>query len=128
MKKQTALIGAYLFVWVATLVIFWCLLDGADAMGFALLFLYILIPVTTFVVSLLIGKNAYWGHAKWFAPLVFGVIHMLTEYATFSMRNMIQISFSRINAPHFELFLVGAGVSAIGLGIGTAIRNKKNKC
>jgi len=70
MKKQSTLILAYIFIWVATIALFWCFLDGADAMGFALLFLYILIPVTTFVVSLLIGKNDYWGQAKWFAPLV----------------------------------------------------------
>lgn len=127
MKKQTALIGAYLFVWVATLVIFWCFLDGSDAMGFALLFLYILIPVTTFVVSLFIGKNDYWGQVKWFAPLAFGVMHMLTEYFTFSMRNMVAISFTRINVPHFELILVGAAISVIGLGVGKLIYHIKSK-
>lgn len=127
MKKQSTFILAYIFIWVATIALFWCFLDGADAMGFALLFLYILIPVTTFVVSLLIGKNDYWGQAKWFAPLVFGVMHMLTEYATFSMKNMVAISFTRINVPHFELILVGAAISAIGLGVGKLTHHIKSK-
>ena len=32
---------------------------------------------------------------------------------------MIAISFTRINVPHFELILIGAFFSVIGLGIGS---------
>jgi len=49
---------------------------------------------------------------------------MLAEYATFSTANMI--TFDKINAPSFEMFLVGAVISAIGLGIGAIVNNKKS--
>ena len=101
--------------------IFWFFISGSDALGFGLIFLWILIPVTTFIISLLIGKNNYWGRGKWFAPIAFGVMHMLAEYGTFSMANMVNISFERINMPHFELVLVSAIISAVGLGIGSLI-------
>lgn len=92
-------------------------------MGYSVMFLWILLPVTTFIYSLLIGKNNYWGNRKWLFPLGFGIMYMLAEYATFSAANMI--SFSKINAPEFSMILIGAIISAIGLGIGAAINNLK---
>lgn len=127
MKKKNKLITAYLLVWIVSLIVFWCLISGSDAMAFALLFLYIIIPITTFIVSLLIGKNGYWDKAKWLTPLAFGAMYMLAEYATFSLKNMITISFERINVPHFELILIGAVISVIGLGIGAALKQRKSK-
>ena len=126
MKKSNILITTYLFIWAITLIVFWFFMGGSDAMGFGLIFLYILIPITTFVISLLIGKNNYWGKWKWFAAIIFGVMHMLAEYATFSLKNMGAISFLRINTPNFELLLVGAVISAIGLGAGTVVNRRKS--
>lgn len=60
------------------------------------------------MISLLIGKNNYWGNLKWIVPVVFGIMHMLAEYATFSISNMIANSFTKINVPHYELILIGA--------------------
>lgn len=125
--SQLILVIAYLLIWAFSLIVFWFFISGSDALGFGLIFLWILIPVTTFVISLLIGKNDCFGKQKWLSPIAFGVMHMLAEYATFSVRNMVAISFTRINMPHFELILIGAVISAIGLGIGTIINRKKSK-
>ena len=62
------------------------------------------------------GKNHHLGKGKWLTPIAFGAMHMLAEYATFSVRNMI--AFAKINMPRFELILIGAVISGIGLGIG----------
>ena len=83
------------------------------------MFLWVLLPVTTFVYSVLIGKNNYWGKWKWISSLVFGVMYMLAEYATFSVANMI--SCNKINLPEFTMILYGAIISIVGLGIGTGI-------
>lgn len=96
-------------------------------MGFALVFLWFLIPITTFAVSLLIGLNNYWKEWKWFLPILFGIMHMLAGYATFSMKNMVAISFERINMPEFEMILVGALISYFGIGIGTLFSYAKSK-
>lgn len=115
----TILLATYLGIWAFALIVFWFFISGSDAMGYSLVFLWIILPVATLVISLLIGKNNDLGRGKWLTPVAFGAMHMLAEYATFSVRNMIQISFTRINVPHFELILIGAFFSVIGLGIGS---------
>lgn len=95
------------------------------AIGFSFVFLWIVLPVSTFVISLMIGKNNYWSKWKRLVPIVFGIMHMIAEYATFSMRNMI--AFNRINMPQFERILVSAFISLIGLWIGHYIHCKKAK-
>lgn len=124
--SKAVLIAAYLGIWAFALLTFWFFIHGSDAMGYSLVFLWIVLPVSTFVISLLIGKNNYWGKLKWTAPAAFGIMHLLAEYATFSMRNMIAISFTRINVPHFELILIGAFFSVIGLGIGSLANQTKS--
>lgn len=125
--SKIILIATYLSIWAFALIIFWFFISGSDAMGYSLMFLWIILPVTTFVISLLIGKNDFWGKQKWFAIIAFGVMYMLAEYATFSTANMVANSFSKINMPHFGMVLAGAIISAIGLGIGSLIDNIKSK-
>lgn len=117
--SQTILMATYLGIWAFALIVFWFFTSGSDAMGYSFVFLWIILPVATLVISLIIGKNNHFGKQKWLLPIVFGIMHMLAEYATFSVRNMIAIEFTRINVPDFELILVGAVLSAIGLGIGS---------
>ena len=53
-------------------------------------------------------------------------MYMLAEYATFGAANMA--AFGKINAPEFELILIGAALSAIGFAaeaIAGKIRHKK---
>ena len=121
----TILIALYLGIWAFALIVFWFFISGADAMGYSLVFLWILLPVATLVVSGLIGRNDHLGRWKWFAPLAFGTMHMLAEYATFSTANMILNEFARINSPAFELLLMGAVFSLAGLGLGSLVRRIK---
>ena len=122
----TILLATYLGIWAFALIVFWFFISGSDAMGYSLVFLWIILAVTTFVISLLIGKNNHLGKGKWITPIAFGVMHILAEYATFSVRNMIAIEFTRINVPHFELILIGAFFSVIGLGIGSLAYHMKS--
>ena len=120
----TILLATYLGIWALALIVFWFFISGSDAMGYSLAFLWIILPVTTLVISLLIGKNNHLGKGKWLMPIVFGIMHMLAEYATFSVRNMMAISFARINTPHVELIFIGAVLSVIGLGMGSLGRQR----
>lgn len=113
------LAAAYLLIWIISLIVFWFFSSGSDAMGYSILFLWMLLPLTTFVISLLIGKNPYWGNWKWLSTLAFGIMYMLAEYTTFSAANMA--AFDKFNPPHFGIILVGAIISAAGMGIGSCI-------
>ncbi len=123
--SEIILAVAYLVIWAFALISFWFFTDEADALGYSLVFLWLILPVTTFVVSLLIGKNNHFGRVKWIMPLVLGVMHMLAEYSTFSLKNML--SFNKINMPSFELILVGGVISLIALGIGNIVYCMKSK-
>lgn len=120
--SKLILIITYLVIWAFSLVVFWFFTDGGDAMGYWLMFLIILLPVTTFVISFLIGKADHWGKLKWLAPIFFGTMYMLAEYATFSVANMASNDFNKLNIPHFMMIFYGAVVSVIGLAIGDIVR------
>lgn len=121
---ERMLVTSYLAIWAAALLVFWFFTDGSDAMGYGLLFLWILLPVTTFVCSLLIGKHHYWGTYGWFAAVIFGVMYMLAEYATFSAANMS--AFGTMHMPRLGMILVGAAISLIGIGIGAMVSRQKD--
>lgn len=118
--SKLILIIAYLAIWAISLVAFWFFTSGSDAMGYSIIFFYILLPVTTFVLSFLIGKNDYWGRWKWISAIIFGVMYMLTEYVTFSVANMA--AFDKVNEPEWGMFIAGELISFIGLGIGALVR------
>ncbi len=123
--SKLILIITYLAIWALSLVVFWLFTSESDAMGYSIMFLWVLLPVTTFVLSLLIGKNNYWGKWKWLSAVAFGIMYMLAEYATFSAANMV--SFSKLNVPDFTMIPIGAIVSLFGLGIGVVINRMKLK-
>ncbi len=124
-KAKTILISSYLVIWAFAIIVFWFFTSGSDAMGYSLMYLWVLLPVTTFIFSLLIGKNDYWGRWKWLAAIIFGIMYMLAEYATFSAANMT--SFDKFNMPQFGMIFGGAVISLIGLGIGTLVNRIKGK-
>lgn len=112
------------FAWQTTIV-FWFFTSGSDAMGYSLMFLWIILPVTTFVVSIVIGKNDFWKKGKWAFTLFFGVMYMLAEYGTFKMAN--NIAFDKLNAPDWGMIVAGAIISAIGMLLGSLCNKKRNK-
>lgn len=119
------LVITYLVIWAISLIEFWFFTSDSDALGYSIMFLLILLPVTTFILSLLIGRNDYWGKFKWLSVFAFGFMYMLAEYATFSTANMV--SFNKFNMPDFSIFITGTIISVIGTGIGVAINRLKSR-
>ena len=111
-----ALVLVYLGIWAFSLIVFWFFTSGSDAMGYWIMFLWVVLPVTTFVISLLIGRNGYGGRRKWLACIGFGVLYMLAHYATFSAANMAATG--RLHLPSFSMLLTGAVIALIGMAIG----------
>ncbi len=119
------LVFSYLIIWAIAILVFWCFTSGSDAMGYSLVFLWIILPVTTFADSLFLSLNNCWGKAKWYAPLFFGIMYMLAEYATFSLAN--NIAFDKLNMPHFSMILAGALISLAGIAAGHYFYTKKSR-
>lgn len=117
--------ATYLLIWSCALVTFWFFTKDSDAMGYGLMCFWIILPVTNFVTSFMIGVNNYYKYYKWLYAVAMGVTYMLAEYATFSTANMV--AFSKFNLPEWGMIIGGAVISALGLGIGYAIHLIKEK-
>lgn len=124
-QSKMILIVAYLSIWAFALIVFWFFLGESDALGYSGMFLWILLPVTTCVISLLIGKNNYWGRKKWLAVFFFGIMYMFAEYATFGVANMA--AFQKINLPQIGMIPMGSFVSLLGMGTGNLMYTRRQK-
>lgn len=117
--RKTVILAVYLGVWALCLIAFWLFARPSDALGYSIVFLWLIMPVVTFVTALLIARDDIWGRRKWLSPLAFGTMLLLVEYGTFSLANMIANDFAAINSPSLSWFLAGAVISLIGLAIGS---------
>lgn len=114
-------LAVYLVVWAVVVAVFWTVTKPEDAMGYALMAFYVVLPVTTLVLSVLIGRNAELGPKRFAAAAFFSVMYLLATYATFDAANGIETG--TMPSPEWGALIPGAVVSAIGLAIG-AIAHK----
>ena len=121
-RNKIIIILSYLLIWALAMIVFWFFTSGSDAMGYSLMYLWIILPVTTFVESVLIGKNDFFGKGKCGFTLFFGLMYMLAEYGTFKMAN--NIATNKINAPDFGMIVAGVIISAIGIFLGSLWKKK----
>ena len=118
------LLVTYLIIWVAGILSFY-FLDFEDGLGYSIMFLGIILPITTLILSVIVGKTYRREKGKWFLSIGFGVMYMLAEYATFSAANMAE--FHHFVMPEYAMILIGAIFSLIGIGIGTGIARMRWK-
>lgn len=116
MSLMAKVIGTYILIQAISLIAFWVFLDGAYAMGYTILFIWTIQPVTIFALSFLITKNKYFTKAQWLFPLIFGIGYLLLPYCTFDMANMLSAGI--LLSPSWEPFGIGVVVSIAGLLIG----------
>ena len=116
--SRTKLILAYIVGWALVVGCFWISKD-IDAMGYALLAIWIIQPALIIAASFLIGRKDYWGKYKWGICIAFGIMYMFAEYLTFSQANNIE--FNKINPPEFQMIIYGALISLAGMGAGSVL-------
>lgn len=110
---------SFLVVWAVCIAVFW-LGGGSDAMGYSILVMYLVLPVTTFVCSLLMGLDTSWRERQWLFLLYFGVGYVLLPYGTFSAANMLTTG--NFHLPEWQYILYGTAFAMQGLCLGSAIR------
>ena len=112
-RSPRRLVAVYLGLWVFALV------------GYALLFHWLLLPIAAFVISLRIGELVRRDGRMWLLPLALGLLYMLADFLTFRLANML--AFDKINLPQWDLFFIGAAISALGLLIGRLLGRRRSK-
>jgi transcriptional regulator with XRE-family HTH domain len=116
---------SYLLIWA--MVIIWYWMGGADedAMGYSLVVFYMLLPISTFVISVFIGKDSGWANYKWMMLLFFGFMYMLAAFATFALGNTVATG--NVNYPEITDTLPGILCSTFGMLIGTIVGAVKKR-
>lgn len=113
------LLWFYLMIWAAGMVVFHLFLSGSDAMGFALLFLHLLLPLISFFLSVIIGMHHDWGW-KWLVPFGFGFMWVMAGYCSFNVANML--SGGRFSLPELSQIVDGSLIPLAGMVIGSVVR------
>lgn len=114
--SKLLLILSYLVVWALNIAASWRFSLGSITEAQAGAFQWLVLPVTTIILSILIGKNDYWGRRKWLAPIAFGVMFALSAYASYGIRK--DDIFSRLDLQTFTFLFLGALASVIGIVLG----------
>lgn len=109
-----------LVAWLFSLFVFWCLIGPADALGYAILFFYGLMPLTILGTSLAVGLLRPYGKMSWLFVPAAAVLAMLLPWLTFSLANTL--TFGNLNPLDPVSFVFGAVVSAVGFAIGKGVR------
>lgn len=128
---KLVLVAAYLVIWAVSVVFFWLAVSGSDAGAYAVLVIWGAIPLTTFVISLLIGANGYWGRRKWWVVPILALMYTLIPFLTFTLANAASTGVSAgdiaVHLDDLNTLPIGAVVSAAGLAIGTGIEKLKTR-
>lgn len=114
----------YLLLWALSILVFWMGLK-AEAMLYSIAVFYLVLPLTTLILSVLVGRNECWTGLRWLMLLFFGVLYMLAPYATFNVSNMLTVE--RFYWPDLAALLPGLLCAAAGMGLGCGLRRLKNR-
>lgn len=118
--SKLILILSYLVIWVSVFLVSWQLSAGNVVEALAGPIQMLVLPVATIVLSGIIGYNDYWGKRKWFAPIGFGLLFMLSVFIGWGMRE--STSFRLLSLQTLTPILIGALASAMGMAGGCALR------
>ena len=122
-------IGIYIVLWAVCLLWFWVgrRYDPTFAPAFSIMALYLILPIATFVISILIGKDESWGKYRWLMAFFFGAMYSLECFGTFKMANTL--AFGNQHVPSVGDAVPEIVVSLLGMGIGLFVeKHKKVLC
>ena len=117
--SKLLLVLSYLVIWAFNIMASWRFSAGSITEAQAGGVQWLLLPAVTIILSLLIGKNNYWGKHKWLAPIGFGLMFMLSVYASYGTRE--SLIFNRADLQTLTFFFIGTIASMIGMALGHAL-------
>ena len=78
----------YIIAWFICVLAYWL---GAwkEPMGYGVVFLFMILPVATFIVSIALGQDSRWGVWSWVMCLLFGAMHAAAGRITYDLSSMM---------------------------------------
>lgn len=121
---MTKALAIYLGIYALSLGAFW-FLPAIDALGYSLVFLWLIQPLVIFTISFHIVRIERKVHFVWALPLFFGIAFCLLPYLTFDLANTLH--FGTLHAPSIGPLIVGALISGAGSVLGLLLANKRSR-
>lgn len=124
-KAQIAIIATELGIFAIAVFAFWAFTGKTDAIGYGILYIWVLMPLVSFATSLVVGLLNVWGRygASW--PALCAVLITLLPFVTFDAAHALY--FGSLVAPNLTMLIGGCIVSYIGFAVGIVIRSIKKK-
>lgn len=125
MKKRLLIYSVFILIVCLSIVFFWIFRGALGAMGYSILFIILLNPITMFIGNLVIGMDQTRKRIDYLVPLAYGMVYMALGYLTFSLLN--NITFDKLNPPDLYSFLIGSLVAYGGLFLGYSVNLVKKR-
>ena len=93
--------------------------SSGDEMWVVLLYMYLLLPIFTLIISIYIGKDKNLSKSKLIFILVFGFLYITPMLGWYSLKEIF--------TSHFMMFVNGMLISAAGFAIGVLIKRRNLK-
>lgn len=119
---KVIMIAVSLLVYVITQLVFWMYAKGPEVEICTIIFKYVLLPISVILMSVLAGKNNWWGKGKWILVAIYAVLFLLVPAVRF-LSSETEATYTFI-FPNFKYLVVGCATSFVGLLAGGLISNK----
>ena len=124
-KTQIAIIATELGIFAIAVLAFWAFTGRSDAMGYGILYIWVLMPLVSFVTSLVVGLLNVWGRYRALWPALCAILITLLPCVTFDAAHALY--FGSLVAPNLTMLIGGCIVSYFGFAVGIVIRRIKKK-
>ena len=124
-KTQIAITATELGIFAIAVFAFWAFAGELDAMGYGILYIWVLMPLVSFVTSLVVGLLNVWGRYGALWPTLCAILITLLPCVTFDAAHALH--FGSLVAPDLTILIGGFIVSYIGFAVGIVIRSIKKK-
>ena len=111
----------YFSIWFVTVASFYLGLSQS-AMGYSLLAFYFVLPLAGIVCPAISVQNGCSFKGAIIGSIVIGFAYSGAQYLTFSLFNMMNHSFEKINPFSIDAAIGGALTALLGFGIGAIIK------
>lgn len=124
-KAQITIIATELGIFAIAVLAFWAFAGRSDAIGYGILYIWVLMPLVSFVTSLVVGLLNVWGRYRASWPALCAILITLLPCVTFDAAHALY--FGSLVAPNLTMLIGGCIVSYIGFAVGIVIRSIKKK-
>lgn len=124
-KAQITIIATELGIFAIAVFAFWVFAGESDAMGYGVFYIWVLMPLVSFVTSLVVGLLNIWGRYRVLWPALCAILITLLPCVTFDAAHALY--FGSLVAPNLTMLIGGCIVSYFGFAVGIVIRSIKKK-